>query len=115
LKKSIFALVFTGGFMISISVGIAKNKLPYYLHLVEEKGESIQVTRHGKTVAVINNQETSNALDKKQLFMTSLKNWRKKFYSEKLSEPQITNEEIDSIFARKKDTDPFIRHPEDFE
>lgn len=101
--------------MISISVGVAKNKLPYYLHLVEEKGESIQVTRHGKTVAVINNKEASNALDKKQLFMTSLKNWREKFYTEKLSKTQITNEEIDSIFAREKDTEPFLRHKEDFE
>jgi|GEM_PF-4969446 len=46
---------FYGGFMISILVGVAKNKLPYYLHFVEEKDENIQVTRHGKTVAIINN------------------------------------------------------------
>ena len=31
--------------MISIPVGVAKNKLPYYLHLVEEKRKhSIQKT-----------------------------------------------------------------------
>ena len=101
--------------MISISVGVAKNKLPYYLHLVEEKGESIQVTRHGKTVAVINNQETSCVLDKRQLFITSLEKWRKKAYNDFFSDSKITNEEIDSIFAREKDTEPLIRHPEDFE
>ena len=34
--------------MLKISVGEAKNRLPYFLHLVEEKNEEIQITRHGK-------------------------------------------------------------------
>lgn len=58
--------------MISVSVGEAKNKLTYFLHLVEDNGESIQITRHGKTVAVINNQEAFNSLDKKQQFKNCL-------------------------------------------
>jgi len=98
--------------MISVSVGEAKNKLPYFLHLVEEKGESIQVTRHGKTVAVINNQETSSITDKKQLFKNGLLKWRTK-YADEIK--QFTNEEIDSIFAREEDTEPDVRHPEDFD
>ena len=40
--------------MLSVSVGEAKNRLPYFLHLVEEKNEEIQITRHGKPVAFIN-------------------------------------------------------------
>ena len=45
--------------MISISVGEAKNKLPFFLHLVEENNESIEITRHGKTVASIICHENS--------------------------------------------------------
>ena len=98
--------------MISISVGEAKNKLTYYLHLVEEKGESIQVTRHGKTVATINNQDSSNVLCKKQLFTKGLESWRSK-YADELK--QYSDEEIDVIFARQKDDEPILRHPEDFD
>lgn len=103
--------------MISVSVGVAKNKLPYYLHLVEEKGESIQVTRHGKTVAVINNQESSEVLNKKQMFCNSLLNWRKRCYgTEDLTDSTLlTNKEIDDIFLRTKETESVVRHPEDFE
>ena len=49
--------------MIAVSVGEAKNRLPYFLRLVE-KGETVEVTRHGKSVAFINNCEKSNALSK---------------------------------------------------
>ena len=98
--------------MISISVGEAKNKLTYYLHLVEEKGESIQVTRHGKTVATINNQDSSNILSKKQLFAKGLESWRSK-YADELK--QYSDEEIDEIFARQKDDEPILRHPKDFD
>lgn len=98
--------------MISISVGEAKNKLPYYLHLVEDKGESIQVTRHGKTVATINNQDMSNTLSKKQMFAKGVEKWRQK-YADELA--QISDAEIDEIFSRKKEDEPSVRHPEDFE
>lgn len=97
--------------MISVSVGEAKNKLPYFLHMVEEQGESVQITRHGKTVAVINNQETFNTLDKKQIFTNGLQKWREK-YADYLS--NFSNTEIDKIFTREKDDEPILRHPEDF-
>lgn len=98
--------------MISVSVGEAKNKLPYFLHLVEDKGEAIQITRHGKTVAVINTQEDSNVLDKKLLFAKGLQKWRQK-YSKELR--KFSNQEIDSIFIREKDDEAVVRHAEDFE
>ncbi len=98
--------------MIFVSVGQAKNNLPHLLHLVEEKGESVQITRHGKTVAVINNQESSKLLDKKQIFLQGLKKWREK-YSKELN--VIKNEEIDSIFERQSNKEKPVRHPEDFE
>lgn len=98
--------------MISVSVGEAKNRLPYYLHLVEEKGEQIQITRHGKTVAYLNNQESTGVIDKRNLFAEGLIKWRAKWADELA---QTTNEEIDAIFAREKDIEPYIRHPEDFE
>ena len=55
--------------MLKVSVGDAKNKLPYYLHLVEEKDEEIQITRHGKTVAYINGKEMLGKVEKKRNFL----------------------------------------------
>lgn len=98
--------------MISVSVGEAKNKLPYFLHLVEENNESIQITRHGKTVAVINNKESSTVIDKTTLFTNGLNKWRAK-YSSNLN--LLSNNEIDTVFNREKDEEPFVRHNEDFQ
>ena len=93
--------------MISISVGEAKNKLPFFLHLVEENNESIEITRHGKNVAYINSQKANNSMTKKNRFLEGIK----KFNSEDFS-----NSEIDQIFARQKDSESeqSVRHPEDF-
>lgn len=98
--------------MIAISVEQARNKLPQYLQLIEDRGESIQIIQHGKVVAVINNQESSNVLNKKQMFVNGLKQWRQK-YNDVLN--QISDEEIDSIFKREDDSEPVVRHFEDFE
>lgn len=87
--------------MISISVGEAKNKLPFFLHLVEENNESIEITRHGKTVAYIYSQKANNSMTKKNRFLEGIKKF---------------NSEIDQIFARQKDSESeqSVRHPEDF-
>ncbi len=53
-------------------------------------------------------------IDKRQLFITSLEKWRKKAYNDSFSDSKITNEEIDSIFAREKDTETLIRHQQLF-
>lgn len=98
--------------MISVSVGEAKNRLPYYLHLVEEKGEQIQITRHGKTVAYLNNQESTGVIDKRHLFVEGLIKWRAK-YADDLAE--TTNEEEDLFYKRERELEPYVRHPEDFE
>ena len=51
--------------MRQVSVGEAKNKLPYFLHLAE-KGEQIQITRHGKMVALLNGVEQNEIVSKKK-------------------------------------------------
>lgn len=93
--------------MISVSVGEAKNRLPYFLHLLEEKNESIEITRHGKVVAYINSQKTNNSMRKKNRFLEGIK---------KFNSTDFSNSEIDMIFVRHKDSDSeqLVRHPEDF-
>ena len=95
--------------MRAVSVGEAKNRLTFYLHLAE-KGESIEITRHGKIVAMINGLENASVYSKKKRFLAGIKNWREKY-----SEVLFTNEEIDSIFKRDYGESAFeVRHPEDF-
>ena len=89
--------------MISISVGEAKNKLPYFLHLVEEKNESVQITRHGKTVAYLNTQDSATGTAAK--VMADLQAWKNKYSDLDFGEDE---------FLRKKQTFS-VRHPEDFE
>ena len=95
--------------MLSVSVGEAKNRLPYFLHLVEEKNEEIQITRHGKPVAFINRKDSVQKLEKKQKYLDGIKAWRNKY-----SDCLLPNSEADSIFERGKEDDFTIRHPEDF-
>ena len=95
--------------MLSVSVGEAKNRLPYFLHLVEEKNEEIQITRHGKSVAFINGKDSAQKLEKKQKYLDGIKAWRNKY-----SDCLLPGAEVDSIFAREKGDDFSIRHPEDF-
>ena len=65
--------------MLKVSVGEAKNRLPYFLHLVEEKNEEIQITRHGKPVAFINGKDAFQKLERKQKYLDGLKAWRNKY------------------------------------
>ena len=95
--------------MLSISVGEAKNRLPYFLHLVEEKNEEIQITRHGKPVAFINGKDAIQRLDRKQKYLDGLNAWRNKY-----ADCLLPDTEAASIFERAKEEDFTIRHPEDF-
>ena len=95
--------------MLKVSVGDAKNKLPYYLHLVEEKDEEIQITRHGKTVAFINGKEMLGKAVKREKFLSGINSWR-----EKNADWLLNSEDADNIFNRVKDNDFSVRHPEDF-
>ena len=65
--------------MLKVSVGEAKNKLPYFLHLVEEQNEEIQITRHGKPVAFINGKEMLEKADKKKKYLAGISAWREKY------------------------------------
>lgn len=95
--------------MLKVSVGEAKNRLPYFLHLVEEKNEEIQITRHGKPVAFINGKEAVQRLERKQKYLDRIKAWRNKY-----ADCLLSNSEVDAIFEREKEDDFTIRHPEDF-
>ena len=94
--------------MLAVSVGEVKNKLSYFLHLIESQKESIQITRHGKPIAFITDKETNDKFSKQALFSASLEEWRSKYSN------LFTNEEIDRIFDRDRTIDSDIRHPEDF-
>ena len=95
--------------MRQVSVGEAKNKLPYFLHLVE-KGEQIQITRHGKMVAFINGVEQNEIVSKKKKFLDSVQNWRAKN-----AEWLLNDSEANDIFTRSRQIEKDVRHPEDFE
>ncbi|MBR5032086.1 MAG: type II toxin-antitoxin system Phd/YefM family antitoxin [Treponema sp.] len=95
--------------MRQVSVGEAKNKLPYFLHLAE-KGEQIQITRHGKMVACINGAEQNEIVSKKKKFLDSVQNWRAKN-----AEWLLNDSEANDIFARSRLIEKNVRHPEDFE
>jgi prevent-host-death family protein len=94
--------------MRQVSVGEAKNKLPYFLHLVEN-GESIQITRHGKMVAFLNSAEQNEAFSKKKRYLDFVASWRSKNASWLLSDT-----EAEEIFARDRQIESDVRHPEDF-
>ena len=82
--------------MLKVSVGEAKNKLPYFLHLVEEQNEEIQITRHGKPVAFINGKEMLDKADKKKKYLESISSWREKY-----SDCLFSDKESDSVFGRE--------------
>ncbi len=95
--------------MISVSVGEAKNRLPFFLHLVES-GEEVQITRHGKNVASILSCQSSPSRSKKSRYRSSLNAWRQKYSSLLLSE-----EEAVYAFSRDSSLSVQPRHPEDFQ
>ncbi len=84
--------------MLQVSVGEAKNKLPHFLHLVEEQNEEIQITRHGKPVAFINGKEMLDKADKKKKFLEAISSWREKY-----SDCLFSENEADSVFGCEKD------------
>lgn len=87
-----------------------KNKLSTFVNLAEQ-GERIEITRHGKTAAVLVNAESSSSKEEITAtpFYIAYMDFRKKLECEKLSESEWEN--IFEIERRKS----IIRHPEDFE
>lgn len=88
-----------------------KNKLSFYVNLAEQ-GEPIEITRHGKTSAVIVSAETQeNQINtyKKSPFYLAYLNFRKKMDLE-----GFTEEEWQKTFEIER-RQSIVRHPEDFE
>ncbi len=87
-----------------------KNKLSFFVQLAEQ-GERIEITRHGKTSAVLvgaESQTTTEDISKSPFYLAYI-NFRKKMNFDSFSE-----EEWKKTFEieRKKTG---LRHPEDFE
>ncbi|MCQ2611961.1 MAG: type II toxin-antitoxin system prevent-host-death family antitoxin [Treponema sp.] len=96
--------------MTAVPIFEVKNRLPYFIHLVES-GETVQITRHGKPVARIVSEEevVKEQKSEGQIFMEKIMEWRKN------ASDWLTNEEIDEAFNIPRTIEPAIRHPEDFE
>jgi len=98
--------------MTAVPIFDVKNRLPYFIHLVEE-GETIQITRHGKPVArIVSEMEAINKQkSERQIFKEKIMEWRKKA---SVWLESTSNEEIEGIFNTERTIEPDIRHPEDF-
>lgn len=92
--------------MTEVAIFEAKNKLPFFIHLVES-GETVQITRHGKPVARLVAETECEQKSEGQIFMDKVMVWREK------NKDWLTNEEIDEIFNIPRTIEPFVRHPED--
>ena len=96
--------------MQSVSVAVAKDKLPSLLHLVEQ-GEDIEITRHGKPVAVITQWITSPNPKQPSNFDIAYDHFRKQMEEVGF----LSDDEIDSIFNQPREIQIGLRHEEDFE
>lgn len=96
--------------MQSVSVAVAKDKLPYLLHLVEQ-GEDIEITRHGNPVAVITQWLTIPNPKQPSNFDIAYDHFRKQMEEVEF----FSDEEIDSIFNQPREIQIGLRHEEDFE
>lgn len=88
-----------------------KNKLSYYVNLAEQ-GERIEITRHGKTSALlvsVDSQEEKNQSYTNTPFYLAYLNFRKKMDLE-----GFTEEEWKETFEIER-RQSIVRHPEDFE
>ena len=74
-----------------------------------EKGEQVQITRHGKMVAILNGAEQNEIVSKKKRFLDSVEKWR-----EKNADWLLSDSEADEVFAHDNQIEADVRHPEDF-
>ena len=96
--------------MTAFPIFDVKNRLPYFIHLVEG-GETVQITRHGKPVARIISEDEAAKEQKteNQIFKDQIMDWRTK------PRAWLTNKEIDDVFNIPRTIEPDVRHPEDIE
>ena len=74
-----------------------------------EKGEQVQITRHGKMVAILNGAEQNEIVSKKKRVLDSVEKWR-----EKNADWLLSDSEADEVFTRDNQIEADVRHPEDF-
>lgn len=95
--------------MTEAAVFEAKNRLPYYIHLVES-GETVQITRHGKPVARLVAEKECEQKSEGQVFMEKVMAWRKAH-----PDCYLTQEEEDELYSIRHTIEPYPRHPEDID
>ena len=85
--------------MVSVPIFEAKNKLPQFIHQVEE-GETLGITRHGKVVAYLVGEDGLNQQSKPDKFALVMERWRERHWDCFLTD----GEESDFIPSRRKST-----------
>ena len=93
--------------MISVPIYEAKNRLPQFIHMVEE-GESFEITRHGTPVAYLVNMAEKKDGAHRDKFEMVMAHWRKKY-----SDCFLSEAEEQEYFEKPRQTSG-IRHIEDF-
>ena len=96
--------------MQSVSVAVAKDKLPSLLHLVEQ-GEDIEITRHGKPIAIITHMiEEPVSGDEPSRFEIAYRHFREQIEADS----DYTDEDWNEYFNIPREIQTGIRHEEDF-
>ncbi len=93
--------------MQSVSVAVAKDKLPFYLHLAEQ-GETIEITRHGKPIAFISKAQGSAET------ASSFELAYQKLRTQMNGLPAFSEEEWEKYFDIPRPIQQGLRHEEDF-
>ncbi|WP_294431060.1 type II toxin-antitoxin system Phd/YefM family antitoxin [uncultured Treponema sp.] len=96
--------------MNSVAVKEAKNGFTHLLHLVEN-GEPVQISRHGKAVAILASVSSFNEANQNTAFAESLIAWRAKSASV-LSNSEFSNSEIEKIFNAERKVENLSRAEE---
>ncbi|MCR4948270.1 MAG: type II toxin-antitoxin system prevent-host-death family antitoxin [Treponema sp.] len=87
-----------------------KNKLSFFVDLAQQ-GERIEITKHGKTSAVLvgaENQTTTDDVSNSPFYLAYLK------FREKMNFNSFSDEEWKKTFEIERN-ETGLRHPEDFE
>lgn len=108
----IMAIILLEVLMISIPMFEVKNKLTQFVHMIEnDETDCVEITRHGKAVAVIGKKDNFNISEQPDSFFLAYKNFREKLTS---TQADLTESEWQNYFdvPRVKSN---LRHPEDFE
>lgn len=95
--------------MIAVPIVEAKNRLTALLHILERnETNAIEITRHGKTVAILGNKLDFNISEQPNPFFVAYSNFRQKINNE------LSESEWNDYFEIPRPI-VAIRHSEDFE